>query len=236
MALPITPVLTNFEGIKDMARNITGRNDSDASNPITDAVVGQFVNMRQRQVAMKFPRIRDLHADDAGSVLTLATDDFTYDLAIHTSEINHVLEIWRVNSSTNERNRLRYLPINEFDKRFHPTTSSVSGLPTSYTRRANIIEVAPAPSSDYNGHGLRIVSTIWPKLMDDTTNTTADIKGIENALVSGAVADIYRVIGNEPEKVGFWEVDFSNLAFLAVRNQQMTPDWMSPQMSSEVFA
>ena len=234
MALPITPILTNFQGIRNMARNITGRNDSDASNPITDSVAGQFVNLRQRQIAQKFPRIRDLIVDDTGSVLSFATDDFTYPLTAHSGTINQVLEVWRIKSSTNERNRLRFLPMNEFDKRFHPTTSSASGMPTWYTRRASTIEVAPAPSSDYNGHGIRLIYSAWPDVMDDDTKTTPDITGIEQALVAGAVSDIYKVIGNEPEKVVVWESEFVNLTTLAVRNQMMTPDWETPQMTREV--
>ena len=235
MALPITPVLTNFEGIKDMARNITGRNDSDASNPITDVVVGQFVNMRQRQISMKFPRIRDLHVDDTGSILSFSTDTSIYSLAGYSGTVNHLLEVWRVNAATNERGRLKFLPVNEWDKRFHPATSASSGEPHWYTRRKDAIHVAPAAASTYNGQGMRLVYTKWPAIMDDVTNTTTDISGIENSLVAGAVADIYKIIGNEQEKVAFWETEFAQLAFLAIRNQSLMPDWTTPQMSSEVM-
>ena len=236
MTLPIAVVLTNFQGIRNMARNLTGRNDSDASNPITDAVAGQFINFRQRQVAMLFPRIRDLIVDDAGSILSLSTDDYTYDLGSYSGNVNQLLEVWRVKSATSERNRLRFLPLNEFDKRFHPTTTGSSGLPTWYTRRNNVIEVAPKPSSSYNGHGLRLVYSKWPAIMEDVTNTTPDISGIEQALVAGAIADLYKAIGNEPERVGFWEAEFTVLAKLTIRNQMLTPDWGTPQVTHEMFS
>jgi len=204
MALPVTPFTTDFTSMIAHVRTLLGRTGD--NELLTQAVVGIFLNLRQRQIAQMHPRLRDLAVED--TTLTFATDD--YDVSIASLSVNwhHVESVTRENSGQTTYDELRFVPPATFDKNFPALATLSSGLPRFYTRKANVLYFYPKPSASYNGDTIILRGYKWPATMTLSPSTTPNVSGSEQALIAGAMADGYLAIGNQPERVNTWEARF----------------------------
>ncbi len=216
------------EGLTDEVREIVGRGGSDAQGTITDARVTRWLNEAQDRVAQESRGLEELTFRNpavgdstAAFTHTIVTDQITYpisDLTFSGSAAYNDLtderalfisNVWHVKGSNSLH--LTFIPTDEFDTfSIDPTSSeSISDRPTRWTRRGDNIEVAPRPSSTYNGDGLRVDGMRSPQ--DFTTNdaTASELVEVDEGLILYAVAKAWESIGDEA-RYDIWMRKFTN--------------------------
>ena len=195
------------EGLTDEIRDTIGRGGSSDEGVITDVRVARWLNEGQRDIAENCVGLPQLDFKCASGV-TLATDtvsyalsDFTNSLADSTDEgIIHVYNVWHLDGANSIK--LDYKPQDEFDEMLiDPTSSDHSGnRPTRWTRRFNNIQVAPRPSSDYNGDYIRLDGMRYPEEFTTNDATASELPNADEGLIMYGIAKAWGAIGG-PEGV-----------------------------------
>lgn len=216
------------EALVDEVRDMVGRSGSDTQGTITDARVTVWINEGQDRIAQECRGLPELDfrnpaVGDATSAFThtIATDQITYAISDLTfsggpnyndltdERALFISNVWHVKGANSLR--LNYIPTDEFDSfSIDPTSSeAVTDRPTRWTRRGNNIEVAPRPSSTYNGDGLRVDGMRSPQ--DFTTNdaTASEMIDVDEGLKLFAIAKAWESIGDEA-RYDIWMRKFTN--------------------------
>ena len=175
------------ELLVDEVRAIVGRDGTSDQGVITDTRVTRWLNEGQSRIAEESPGLPELEfrnpeIGDATTAFThtLATDQVNYAVSDITfaggpayndgtdETVMFISSVWQITGSNSSK--LTFMPVDEFDLRLIDPTSSevVTDRPNRWTRRGDNIEVAPRPSSTYNGDGLRIDGMRTPQ--EFTTN------------------------------------------------------------------
>ena len=216
------------EGLVDEVREMVGRGGSDTQGTITDARVTRWLNEGQSRIAQESTGLEELEfrnpaIGEATTAFThtLATDQITYAISDLTfsggaayndltdEKVLHIWNVWHVKGANSLK--LNFIPTDEFDSFMIDPTSSevVKDRPTRWTRRGDNIEVAPRPSSTYNGDGLRVDGMRTPQ--DFTTNdaTASELAEVDEGLILYAVAKAWQSIGDEARN-DIWMRKFTN--------------------------
>jgi len=216
------------EGLTDEVRELIGRGGPDKMGTITDARVTRWLNQGQDRIAQESRGLEELTFRNpavgdttAAFTHTFVTDQITYsigDLTFAGSTAYNDLtderalfisNIWHVDGANSRQ--LTYVPTDQFDTFMIDPTSSetITDRPTRWTRRGSDIEVAPRPSSTYNGDGLRIDGMRSPQ--DFTTNdiTASELVDVDEGLILYAVAKGWESIGDEA-RYDVWMRKFTN--------------------------
>jgi hypothetical protein len=193
------------ELLVDEVRAYIGRDGSTDMGAITDARVTLWLNEAQRDVAEHCVGISGLDYK-CFTQIDISTDKITYNLADYTYGSDwtdlqkgsvHVYNVWHLNGADSKR--LDYLPQDEFDKLLiDPTSSDNSGnRPTRWTWRRGKIEIAPRPSSDYDGDKMRVDGMLYPREFTTNDGSYCDLPNADEGLVMYAVAKAWGVIGGQ---------------------------------------
>lgn len=195
---------------------------------LTDARVTRWLNQVQRDIAERCPGLDCLQFKNTAS-LDLTTDGILYDLtditagsdATSVGTVVYVSSVFHVDGANSIR--LDYLPLDEFDEQLIDPTSSDhgSGRPVRWTRRGQQIEIAPRPSSDYDGDTLRVDGQFYPA--DFTTNDSgaSELEDADEGLIRGAVSEAWAAVGKHDE-AALWKLRFEDwLTEYAAKNGRM---------------
>lgn len=216
------------ELLVDEVREMVGRGGSDTQGTITDTRVTRWLNEAQDRVEQEVRGLPELDfrnpaVGDATTAFThtIATDQITYPISDLTfsggpayndltdERALFISNVWHVRGT--DSSRLNYIPTDEFDEFLIDPTSSeaVTDRPTRWTRRGDNIEVAPRPSSTYNGDGLRVDG--MRSAQDFTTNdaTASEMENVDEGLILYAVAKAWQSIGDEA-RYDIWMRKFTN--------------------------
>lgn len=216
------------EGLTDEVRALVGRTGSDDQGVITDARITRWLNEGQRRIARECPGLPELEfrnpeIGDATTAVThtIATDTVNYAIneitfaggpdynELTDEEVVFISNVWHVDGANSIR--LRFYPTDEFDKLLIDPTSSevVTDRPSRWTRRGNNIELAPRPSSTYNGDILRIDGMRTPQEFTTNDATTSELNDVDEGLILYATAKAWQAIGDEV-RYDIWMRKFSN--------------------------
>lgn len=216
------------ELLTDEVREMVGRGGSDTQGTITDARVTRWLNEGQDRIEQEVRGLPELDfrnpaVGDATTAFThtLVTDQITYAISDLTfsggpdyndltdEKALFISNVWHMRGANSSR--LNYLPTDEFDLfSIDPTSSeAVTDRPSRWTRRGNNIEIAPRPSSTYNGDGLRVDG--MRSAQDFTTNdsTASELDSVDEGLIMFAVAKAWQSIGDEA-RYDIWMRKFTN--------------------------
>jgi len=220
-------ILTGEE-LTDEIRALIGREGSGTKGVITDARVTRWINEAQDRIEEECPGLPDLDfrnpdVGDATTAVThtLVTDQIRYSIADLTfsgnadyndltdEKVAWIYNIWHVRGS--DSTKLRFMPLDEFDRFLIDPTSSevVTDRPTRWTKRGGNIEIAPRPSSTYNGDPLRVDG--MRTAQDFTTNdaTASEIGNVDEGIIYYGVAKAWGAIGEEARSQ-IWMKKFTN--------------------------
>jgi len=216
------------ELLVDEVRDMVGRGGSDTQGTITDTRVTRWLNEAQSRIAQECPGLPELDfrnpaVGDATTAFThtIATDQITYAIGDLTfsggpsyndltdERAWFISNVWHIDGANSIR--LNYIPTDEFDTfSIDPTSSdAVTDRPTRWTRRGNNIEVAPRPSSTYNGDGLRVDGMRTPQEFTTNDATASELENADEGLIMYAVAKAWQSIGDEA-RYNVWMQKFTN--------------------------
>lgn len=216
------------EGLTDEIRALVGREGAGDAGVITDARVTRWVNEGQKRVADECPGLPELvfrnpaiGEGTAAFTHTIATDTVHYAISDLTfaggAEYNDLTDeaamfisnIWHVDGANSLH--LTFYPNDEFDEMMIDPTSSevVTHRPVRWTRRGDNIEVAPRPSSTYNGDGLRIDGMRTPQEFTTNDTTASELPDVDDGLILYGTAKAWQAIGDEV-RYDIWMRKFTN--------------------------
>ncbi len=202
------------ESLVDEVRALVGREGANAQGVITDDRVTRWLNEGQRRIAEECPGLPELEfrnpaIGEATTAFThtIATDTVNYAISDLTfaggADYNDLTDekaifissVWHIDGANSLR--LRFFPTDEFDQFLIDPTSSevVTDRPSRWTRRGNNIEVAPRPSSTYNGDGLRIDGMRTPQEFTTNDSTESELNNVDEGLIMYGVAKAWNAIG-----------------------------------------
>ncbi len=169
---------------------------------LTDTRVTRWLNEAQRDIAERCPGLDELSFKNVSS-LALVTDTISYaigDITVSDSTLNTVCDIYNVfHMKGSDSCRLDFLPNDEFDSiLIDPTSSEHSAMrPARWTKRGSTyIELAPRPSSDYNGDYLRVDGMFYP--LDFTVNSSneSELDDADEGMIRYAISHAWAAIGD----------------------------------------
>lgn len=155
-------------------------------------------------------QLTDLEFKNTTSI-DFATDDVSYDIgditAADTTDegVAHIQSVWLLDGANSIL--LDFQPKDEFDAvLIDPTSSDHSaGKPTRWTRRGNNIEVAPRPSSTYNGKDMRIDGVRYAAEFATNDTSASEIPDADEGLEYYAVAKAFGAMGDEAKRRIWWK-------------------------------
>ena len=192
------------EELTDEVRALVGREGSTGGAVITDVRVTRWLNEGQEDIAEEVLGLNKLQFDS--TTLALVTDDISYaitDLTYGDATDEGVVDIfyvWHLDGANSIE--LDYKPTDEFDELLiDPTHSDHSGdRPTRWTRRGDNIEVAPRPSSAYNGDALKVFGQRYPREFTTNDASYCELPNADDGLIFYATAKAWGAIGG-PEGI-----------------------------------
>jgi len=177
---------------------------------IDDTWCCRRLNEAQVYIVDHCPQLRDLEFKSTNSI-AFATDDISYAILDITAGdttdegVAHIQNVWLMDGANSIL--LDFQPTDEFDAALIDPTSSdhSASKPTRWTRRGNNIEVAPRPSSDYNGNDMRIDGVRYAAEFTTNDTSSSEIPDSDEGLTYYAVAKAWGAIGNEVKSHIWWK-------------------------------
>ena len=187
------------EGLVDEVRSLVGREGATGGAVITDERVTRWLNEGQFDIAEEVLGLNDLQFDS--TTLALVTDTVSYAITDITygeftdEGVIDIFSIYHLDGANSTE--LTYKPIDEFDDLLiDPTSSDYSGdRPTRWTRRGDNVEVAPRPSSDYNGDALRTIGQRYPREFTTNDASYTELPNADDGLIYYATWKAWGAIG-----------------------------------------
>jgi len=176
---------------------------------IDDTWCTRRLNEAQVYIVDHCPQIRDFEFKNRS--LTFATDCISYDIgditAADTTDegVAFIQNVWLIDGANSIL--LDFQPTDEFDAVLIDSTSSEhsGSKPTRWTRRANNIEVAPRPSSDYNGDYMRVDGVRYAAEFTTNDSSASEIPDADEGLEYYAVAKAFGAMGDENRRRIWWK-------------------------------
>lgn len=99
--------------------------------------------------------------------------------------------LWLLNGDSTEREGIRYLPKEKFDRRYLPVNTTGQGHPQRYTREGDTL-VFDAPVSDsYMGLPYRIDYSKYPTALTNDASSTCDMRDTNKGLMLYGLKEVY---------------------------------------------
>lgn len=167
---------------------------------ISDARVTRWLNDAQKYIVKNTPGLLGLQFknvtshDFATDTISYAINDITCGDTTDEAPC-HIDAAWYLDGA--ESIRLDFKPTDEFDELLiDPTSSDHSGQkPTRWTRRGNYIEIAPRPSSTYNGKDMRVDGVRYAAEFTTNDSSASELEDADSLLIGYAVAEAWNAIG-----------------------------------------
>lgn len=182
---------------------------------IDSTFVTRRINEGQKYIVDNCPGLPSLQFRNITS-LDFVTDQIAYDITDITSGDGtdengaaHIDAVWHLDGANSHI--LTYKPVDEFDELLiDPTsTENSAGNPTRWTRRGDTIEVAPRPSSSYNGDDIRVDGVRYAADFTTSDTSASEIGDVDEGLIAYGVWKSWQAIGNTA-KVIEWRKNFTN--------------------------
>ncbi len=208
------------EELVDEVRSLVGREGSNTQGTITDVRVTRWINECQRRIAEECPGLPELEFRNpeigdstSAATHTLVTDQIDYAISdltfaggpdyndVTDESVVFIWNVWHVDGANSIK--LRFFPTDEFDEFMIDPTSSevVSDRPSRWTRRGDNIEIAPRPTSTYNGDILRVDGMRTPQEFTTTDTTASELKNADEGIIYYATGKAWGSIGGLEAKV-----------------------------------
>lgn len=156
---------------------------------ITTSFVLDALNEGQLGIVKRIPRQIDLDKSDS-ETYQISTDDTS--INITTLDPAHIGGIWILNGSSTRRAGLKYLPLDEFRRKYPLVSEESASEPVEYTRQGNTIYFNCPVSSDYNELYLRIDYTKKPDEFDSVdSDETSELSDSNEGLILYTLAKVY---------------------------------------------
>jgi len=208
------------EELTDEIQALTGRVGD--TKLIDDTWCTRRLNEGQVYIVDHCPQITDLEFKSKDSI-AFGTDDISYAILDITAGdttdegVAHIQNVWLMDGANSIL--LDFQPTDEFDAALIDPTSSdhSAGKPTRWTRRGNNIEVAPRPSSDYNGNDMRIDGVRYAAEFTTNDSSSSEIPDSDDLLIKYVVSEAFGAMGKETVSA-VWRQKF-NIAFADFRDK-----------------
>lgn len=188
--------LTSTEMIDEILENLANRDDLSRARTL------RHLNIAQRQLVRAKPGgWRDLNGLADKTISNTGSDaDRFIDLGsvIQTDgttirEIRMVYSVRRIGDNPGKLIRKHW---KTWDRLLPDTTELSRGKPTHYTQYRNTIEVFRIPDVNYT---LRLRYSLWPIDLDETTQTSTDLVGLEDLLILKATTNLLESFGRSKD-------------------------------------